>query len=192
MKRMTMKLVAAGAIAAAVVPAVVWAADQTFELTATSPPFCQFNSIAYSSLNNATTSGVTTAGSTVRITNPINSATGKLVTAGFQLDMASICNTSSRVVLITQSGAMKHTSAGGVPGTLATLINYTAAMTFPGSGNSVAILTTDGTPKSEIGNTISGPRVGNTRVIFSIDAQQATVVAAGEYADILTVRLEPQ
>ena len=187
-----------GAVALVAVPVFVssWAADQVIPLEAKVDPFCKFNTAAFGSLNNAVPSGVSTASSTVTIPSPINTSgpdTGKLRTAGFQLNMDSICNASNRVVVITANGGLKHEAAASVGGGLTTIINYTASVSFPGGpGSSSAVLETNGTPGQEIGNTISGPRAGNTRLTFTLDAQTATVMAAGEYSDTLTVRLEPQ
>jgi len=198
---MTSKRVLA-ALALAALPAAsafAQSAQQDVNLTANVAQFCKFNTVNLpgGSLVNMSVVSSSTSSSVLQVANPINTTTGTLNAASFQMTLASACNSQSRVVLTTQNGGMTPGVAPVVdPGSsaaFATKINYTATAFW--NGLSVAAIATDGsTPAgfTSTGNTIAGPRTGPVTVFFNIDSSPTTIVAAGTYADTLTVRLEPQ
>ena len=187
------------AIAAAAGAAIAQSATQDVNLNASVAQFCTFNAVTLpgGSLVNVSVVNSNTSQSVIAVTNPINTSTGTLNAASFQMTLASVCNTNSRVQLVTHNGGM---TPGSVPpvnpanaATFATKINYTATAIW--GGTSIAGIATDGSTApgtTSSGGIATGPRAGNLVVNFNIDSSPSTVVAAGTYTDTLTVRLEPQ
>ncbi len=188
----------APALFAAFVPSAL-ATDFSLSLVANLKPFCQFKAITIApGQPNIQVHSTSTSISILEIGSPIDLATGNLTGASFTASLTGLCNFTSRVVLVSRNGGLKAEaeipSRSDVPGRaspLASRIDYAASARW--MGLSVAELVTDGTPgATSVGNVTPVTGNGNVVVNFSIDANPAVVPAAGTYADILFVRLEPQ
>ena len=179
-----------------------WASDLNLMVGADQMPFCEFDAVVIAPAQpNILVHSSSTSLSILEIVSPIDLATGALNGASFTLSLASACNTSSRVVLVTENGGLKPGAGwpssaepfGGawLDGIVAARIDYAASAVW--QGLSVGELTTDGTAgASSVGGSVPGPRAGNVVINFNIDPSSIAVPAAGRYSDILTVRLEAQ
>lgn len=191
-----------GAAALIAVPVVVWAqsATQDVNLSANVTPFCKFNTVAIPGglLSNFAIDSVSTSASALHIVNPINTTTGELNSASFELRLGSVCNTQSGVVLTTANGGLTPTSPRTIdPGSVssfATRIDYTANAIWPNAAfGGGATLVTAGVPNgSASSGNAPNAQLSTLRVMVTIDASPTTIVAAGTYSDTLTVRLEPR
>lgn len=178
------------------------ASDMDLMLGVDQMPFCEFNAVAIAPAQpNILVHSSNESLSILEIVSPIDLATGSVSGASFTLSLASACNTSSRVVLVTENGGLKPGAgwpSGAEPfggawldGIVAARIDYAASAVW--QGLSVAELTTNGTAgATSVGGSVSGPRAGNVVINFNIDPSSIAVPAAGRYSDILTVRLEAQ
>ncbi len=178
------------------------ASDVNVMVSAAQAPFCEFNSVFIAPAQpNILVHSASTSLSILEIISPTDLATGGLSGASFTLSLASACNTSSRVVLVTLNGGLKPVAgwpSGAEPyggtwldGIVAARIDYAASAIW--RGLSVAELTTNGTAgATSVGGTVPGPRAGNVVINFNVDPSSVAVPAAGSYSDILTVRLEAQ
>jgi hypothetical protein len=178
------------------------AVDANVFLSANQAPFCEFNAVVIAPAQpNILVHSSGTSLSILEIVSPIDLATGSVSGASFTLSLASACNTSSRVVLVTENGGLKPDASwpsaaepyGGawLDGIIAARIDYAASAAW--HGVSLAELTTNGTAgATSVGGNVPGPRAGDVVINFNIDPSSIAVPAAGSYSDILTVRLEAQ
>ena len=182
-----------GLLAAAAVPSVMGAADQSIGVNATVAKFCKLNAPgSFATTPNTSPAGSSLGSSTINIVNPI-SALGIMQSWGFTFEVNATCNGVAEIKLTTLRGGLKdpaHTSTA--PGFI-NRFDYIAQASFDGGGP--AILETNGTagavsdPPPSYTNV---PNTGNVLVQVNRIMNTSAPLMAGSYSDTLTISLIPQ
>lgn len=188
---MTSRMLLAGVSLAAVTAAAL-AADQTINLTADVPKFCKFDAVpTFSALNNVSVGSASTSASVINVTTA-TTATGQMNNAGFSFSIQATCNTSSQVILTTQSGGLKDPSPEPVAsGTFLNRIDYLTTTTWDGAP--LGIFSTNGTAlASSSPQAAPGPHTGLLALNLGFIQNTTAPLAAGDYTDTLRISLTPQ
>lgn len=176
----------------AALPVVAWATDQSINLTANVPKFCQFTSVpGFSGTINA--SGVAILGTSTVNIDTASSSSGVMNDFAFTFTANATCNSPSKFHLTSLGNGLKPSPSPGVAsGVFLNHIDYQASGKWNG-GAASALTTTGG----------AGPIMSNDRLQATAVAGQVTVdvtallntsapLLAGTYTDTLRLSLEPQ
>ena len=173
-------------------PAVVLATDQTINLTATSPKFCQFTSVpGFSATINA--SGTALIGTSTVNIDTAASSSGIMNDFAFRFTANATCNAPSKFHLSSLGNGLKPSPVPTVSsGTFLNQINYQASGTWNG-GTASALTTTGGAGPATSTDRLQAAAVAG-QVIVDVTAvlNTSAPLLAGTYADTLRLTLEPQ